>query len=132
AELEQLIAARTQALEDARHALALAHQLQVDNTQLKSMFEQAPGFICVLKGAEHRFEIANAAYRELTGNRDLIGKSVREALPEVEGQGFVDLLDGVFATGRPHLGRDVPLELTDPAGGTVQRYIDFIYQPLLD
>ena len=132
AELEQTIVARTEALEDARRALALASELQLSNTFFQSLFEQAPGFICVLKGPRHVFELANNAYRNLTGNRDLIGMSVREALPEVDGQGFFELLDNVYQSGTPVVGQSVQLELQEGHGRIVTRFIDFVYQPILN
>ena len=132
AELEQTIVARTEALEDARRALALASELQLSNTFFQSLFEQAPGFICVLKGPTHVFELANNAYRNLTGNRDLIGKSVREALPDVDGQGFFELLDKVYQSGTPVVGQSVQLELMEGPGKIATRFIDFIYQPILN
>jgi PAS domain S-box-containing protein len=131
-ELEQTIIERTRALDEARQALALANELQVSNTFFQDLFEQAPGFICVLKGPQHVFDLANGAYRRLTGNRELLGKPVREALPDVEGQGFFELLDKVFETGKPVVGQSVQLELQDGPGRIVTHFIDFIYQPILN
>ena len=132
AELEQTIQARTAALEEARSQLARANALQLSNAFFHSLFEQAPGFICVLKGPAHVFELANGAYRKLTGERELIGRGVREALPDAEGQGFFELLDKVYQTGTPVVGQSVQLELQESPGKIVTRFIDFVYQPILD
>jgi signal transduction histidine kinase/DNA-binding response OmpR family regulator len=132
-ELERMVAARTEALAEAHAALKLAGELQGDKTHLQRLFEQAPGFICVLRGPDHNYELANAAYRRLIGGRDLIGKSVRAVLPELAGQGFFELLDEVYRTGKPFIGRAVPLDLQLEADGPLERrYLDFIYQPVLD
>ena len=131
-ELERTIIERTRALDEARQALALADELQISNTFFQSLFEQAPGFICVLKGPQHVFNLANGAYRKLTGNRELLGKPVREALPDIEGQGFYELLDKVYETGKPVVGQSVQLELQEGPGRIVTHYIDFIYQPILN
>jgi PAS domain S-box-containing protein len=94
-------------------------------------FDQAPAFISVVEGPEHRFRYANAAYRQLVGHRELMGLPVRTAFPEVEGQGYFELLDGVLATGTPYRGEETPLMLQrDPDGPLEQRYVDFVYQPL--
>ena len=61
---------------------------EADAERQRRLFEQAPGFIAILAGHDHVFEFANAAYRRLIGERDPSGKTVREALPDVEGQGF--------------------------------------------
>jgi PAS domain S-box-containing protein len=131
-ELERLIAERTAALEQAEAALAQAHQLQGDKLHLLQLFDQAPGFVAVLKGSEHRFELANRAFYQLVGRSDLIGKSVREALPEVVDQGFVELLDKVFGNGEPFIGYNVEVTVQPEADSTpVTRWLNFIYQPVV-
>jgi signal transduction histidine kinase/DNA-binding response OmpR family regulator len=132
-ELERMVEERTRALADAHAALRLANELQGDKMHLQRLFEQAPGFICVLRGPDHVYELANAAYRRLIGGRELIGMPLRAVLPEVERQGFADLLDTVYRTGRSYVGRAAPVELNnDPAQGPELRYLDFIYQPVVD
>lgn len=106
--------------------------LDAERESLKRMFEQAPGFLSVLSGPEHRFVIANQASRTLVGHRDVTGKTVKEALPELMEQGFVDLLDRVYETGEPYVGRGVPVKLDHrPGGGLAERFLDFIYQPIV-
>lgn len=105
--------------------------LQADRDDLQRLFVQAPGFIAVLRGPEHVFDIVNDAYQQLVGQRDLIGRSVREALPEVAEQGFVELLDKVYATGDPFIGRRLPVKLLrNRIGDAEDRYVDFVYQPV--
>jgi PAS domain S-box-containing protein len=132
-ELERLVAARTEALEQARASLERAQQLQGDKTHLLQLFDQAPGFICFMKEPDHRFELANKAYYQLVGHRDLIGRSVREAFPEVEGQGFFELLDRAFTTGEPFIGHNAPISVQERPGSPMKkRYVDFVYQPIID
>ena len=102
-----------------------------ESGRLKALFEQAPGFMALLRGPEHVFELANASYRRMLGDRELIGRSVREAMPDAEGQGFFELLDTVLQSGEPYVGRQVPLTLANgPEARTV--FVDFIYQPIAD
>jgi PAS domain S-box-containing protein len=102
-------------------------------TQLRALLEQAPGFVAVLGTREHRFVMANAAYRKLVGGRDLIGKTVGEALPEIIAQGFVDTLDRVFATGEPYFGdREEVMMQTSPDGELEQMFLEFIFQPIFN
>ena len=97
------------------------------------MFAQSPSFSALLLGPEHRFLLVNPAYQQLIGHRDVVGLTVREAVPEVEGQGFFDLLDEVFATGKPFIGKDVKIVLQrEPDGPADTRYLDFVYQPITD
>ena len=60
-----------------------------------------PGFISVLSGPSHVYEYVNEAYVAISGQREFIGRGVREVFPELEGQGVFELLDQVYATGRP-------------------------------
>lgn len=71
---------------------------------LRQLFDEAPGFMAVLRGPQHVFEIANAAHRSLHRGRDVTGMTVAEAVPEAAAQGFTALLDQVRATGCPIAG----------------------------
>ncbi len=110
----------------------IERELEAERKSLKLMFEQAPGFIAMLSGPEHRFTMVNAAYRALVAGRDVVGRKVAEALPEVVEQGFVRLLDQVYASGEPYIGRGAPVNLQHgPEGVLGQRTLDFIYQPIV-
>ncbi len=101
--------------------------------RLWPFFRQAPGLIAILSGPDHVFEFANPAYLDLVGGRDVIGRRVRDALPELEGQGVVAQLDTVYATGEPFIGRRVPLTFrAHPDAPPETRHIDFVYQPVTD
>ncbi|HEU4850816.1 MAG TPA: response regulator [Telluria sp.] len=128
AELEALVQERTRALEETSNALSLARQLQVDKNKLLQLFGQAPGFLAVLRGPGHVYELTNTSYDQLIGHRAVAGKPIREALPELAGQGLYELLDKVYQTGEPFVGYDVEVHLGIPLE-TV--FVDFIYQPLL-
>jgi PAS domain S-box-containing protein len=109
----------------------LLKQVAAERQRLAEIIRQAPSFMCVLRGPQHVFELANDRYYDVVGRRDLIGRTVREAFPEVEGQGFFELLDRVYATGEPFSGRGMRLALRHegrPAAD--ERYVEFVYQPL--
>jgi len=120
-------------LRRAETVQAANRQLETERNRLVDMFMQAPGFVAVLAGPEHVFEMCNDAYRQLTGHRDLVGKPLRQALPEVEEQGFIRLLDDVHATGEPFEGREMPVLLQRTPGGPLETvYLNFIYHPIRD
>ena len=101
--------------------------------RLREMFEPSSSFVAVLRGSEHRFELTNSAYRQLTGQRDVIGKTVREALPELLDQGFLRLLDSVYSSGQAFTGHAMPLTILRHDGSAPEPCtIDFVYQPLRD
>jgi PAS domain S-box-containing protein len=108
-------------------------QADQDVERLAQLFQQAPGFMALLRGPEHIFELVNPAYTELVGRRDLVGQPVRAVFPDIEGQGFFELLDSVFASGEAYstLGAPITLQAT-PDRPARERLIDFVYQPIRD
>ncbi|MGZ3182058.1 MAG: hybrid sensor histidine kinase/response regulator [Telluria sp.] len=118
--------------ETTEQVLAARHRA-AELERLRHLFQQAPGVIAVLRDPEHVFEIANDAYLRLVGHRDVRGKAVREALPELEGQGFFDLLDRVYQSGEPYIGSELPVRLRHTAEGEIEeRFVSFVYQPIFD
>lgn len=99
---------------------------------LENILTHAPAMICILRGPEFVFEVANERYYQLVGNRDLIGKPARQAIPEAEGQGFFELLEEVYQTGKAYIGNEVPINLDDGEKKLKNSYLDFVYQPTFD
>ncbi|MFO1046560.1 MAG: PAS domain-containing protein [Geminicoccaceae bacterium] len=112
----------------------LARQNAVaQHEHLSQLFQDAPGFMAQLDGPEHVFTFANAAYQRLIAHRQVIGRTVVEALPEIVGQGFVELLDQVYRTGEHFRGHAVPVTVQrTPDAAPEERLLDFIYQPMRD
>lgn len=116
-----------------------AQRVQEDNRALDAarrhlteIFEQAPGFVSFLRGPDYVFEIANAAYGQLIGHRDIVGRKLKDALPELAGQGFFELLDQVRETGQSVVGRGSRVLLQRrPESGPDELFVDFIFQPIL-
>lgn len=95
------------------------------------LFEEAPGFVALTEGADHRFVFANAAYLKLVHKPEVVGLTVDEALPELREQAFPAILDEVFSSGNRFVAADVPIQLCDSNGsGTFRRYVSFVYEPL--
>ncbi|MDO7845082.1 PAS domain-containing protein [Hymenobacter sp. M29] len=109
-----------------------AAQLAEQQNLLHQILRQLPAFVATLSGPEHRFSFANDLYQQLVAGRATLGASVAEALPEVVEQGFIQVLDQVYATGQPYLGREVAVILHPPGQPTAQHYLDLTYQPLTD
>ena len=108
-------------------------RLAEDIERQRRLFQCAPGFIAILRGPEHIFEFVNDAYIRLTGDRDFIGKAVRDAVPDVQDQGYYELLDRVFTTGERFVAHQKPIRLARRQGGSLEeRFIDFIYEPVID
>lgn len=103
-----------------------------ERERLQSMFEQAPGFMALLSGRDHRYVLANRAYRALTGGRSLLGLRVREAVPELAQPGILDQLDRAFEEGVTLRGEAVPLALRNADAEGELTFVDFVLQPIRD
>ncbi len=119
-------------VEKTRTILAVK-QLEQERATFADLFEQAPTFMALLRGPQHVFDRVNPGYAKLVGHRDVVGKTVAQALPEAVEQGFVDLLDRVFQTGVAFSGNAVEFAVQSVPGGRADlRYLDFVYQPIRD
>jgi signal transduction histidine kinase len=121
----------TQRIESERRSreveLLLAEQRE---NMLRAVFDQAPSFVSVLRGPSYTFELANDAYYQLIGHRDILSKPLLEALPELADQGIVDILDEVVRTGVSFVGRAMPVLLSRTSDAAPdERFVDFIFYP---
>jgi PAS domain S-box-containing protein len=117
----------------ARVAQEINQALQAERSRLRHLFDHSPGFVYFTQGPEHVIEQANNAFYELVGTRDVIGKQLKDAFPDIAGQGFHELHDTVYRTGQRYLGhaKRVVLKKT-PEAEPVECYVDLVYQPIMD
>jgi signal transduction histidine kinase/DNA-binding response OmpR family regulator len=114
----QIVRAKVRSVEEA-HALRLAR-----------IFEHAPVGVAILRGPAHVFEFANHMYLGMVGNRPVVGMPAAVALPELRAQGVFELLDSVFTSGLPHVGRALRLFVDRGGDSPDECFFDFVYQPL--
>jgi PAS domain S-box-containing protein len=108
-----------------------AEALDLELSRLATLFEQAPGFLAVLRGPQHVFELINPAYSQLIGHRDVVGKAILKAMPEIRGQGFVELLDRVYRSGKPFVGSELQMYLQrEPGAPLEEHHFNFVYQAM--
>ncbi len=87
--------------------------------------------IAIVSGPELRFEFANPRYLELVGDRPLLGLTTRQAFPELEGQGAIEVVERVYRTGEPFASTDFRTLLNRGPGGTPQEgFFHLVYEPL--
>jgi two-component system, chemotaxis family, CheB/CheR fusion protein len=99
---------------------------------LHGYFMDSPAIFAILKGPDHVFEFANLQHIRYTGNRDIIGKKIDEALPELVGQGFIDIIEQVYKTGEPYVGNELPASLQQEDGTIKQVFVNVNYQAIKD
>lgn len=99
---------------------------------LLTSFTQAPIAICVLRGNEFKVELANDLYLQLIDKKkSFIGKPLFESLPELEGQGIREMLNGVMTDGIAFNGKEIEV-LLHRKDHIEQTFFNFTYQPLKD
>jgi len=131
--LKAVAGSGTELFERAREVDEAHRQLAEESAQFRRLFMQAPGFIAIVTEPAHIFAFCNTAYYQLIGHRQVIGKPVREALPEVVEQGFIQLLDQVFNSGEAFVGEGISVLLQRTRGARPEeRFVDFVYQPIRD
>ncbi len=119
------------AARDVTEEVEAKRDLATEREQLAQIFEQAPNFMAVLRGPEHRFERVNPGYIALVG-RDVSGLPIAEVLPEAVEQGFVALLDEAYRSGEPYSAAGTLFVVQPKDAPAHERYVDFVYQPLRD
>lgn len=129
----------TQAVIDAERAEKMRAEISVQAQQISSLrhiadlFEQAPAFMAVLTGPEHRVAFVNSGYLKLIGYRDIVGKTIAEGLPDASAQGYVALLDQVYRGGEAYTAEGARYEVQPTPDGPVnERFVDFVFQPIRD
>jgi PAS domain S-box-containing protein len=124
------ITERKQEREIRDRALAEA---QAARAELQGVFMQAPAAIATTRGSNHVTETANPLYMQIVNKREMLGKPAREIFPELQGQGFFELLDQVYASGEPFVGKEMRAMFDRNSDGILEEsFWNFVYQPLVD
>jgi two-component system, LuxR family, sensor kinase FixL len=117
---------------NATAAKRVERTLRDENSWLNKLFAEAPVFIAYGSGPECRIEFTNHAFDRLLNDRQLVGLTVDEAVPEMERSGLRKLLRDVFESGKPFIGSNMRVEFDRPDGPPSTHYLDFMYQPVRD
>lgn len=121
---------KVKALAQAAKAQA---SISTERDRLTNFFMQAPAGICILDGPDLKFELINPLYQQLFPGRELLGKPLLDAVPEVKGSAIWDILQSVYTTGKTFEGNELLIPLARTTDGPVEdRYFNFIYQAKTD
>ena len=115
---------------DVTQSVLARRAIEAEREELQRIFMQAPVAIAIREGPAHVFTLANPAYRALIGDREVLGKPLLLALPDLQGQGLDQLLDRVLTTGEPFIGTEVPVRLDRTGTGQLEdRFFDLVFSP---
>ncbi|WP_437929467.1 STAS domain-containing protein [Sorangium sp. So ce291] len=131
---ERRIAALERALAQAQAELS---DLRSTHQSLHDMLMHARTPVCMWRGDDLAFTLVNPAYCASLPGRQLLGRPLldvlREVLSEEAAQGFHALVNGVYRTGQPFLGSEVPVKLHDPEKDREElRWFNIVYAPVRD
>lgn len=99
---------------------------------LEQLFTDSPAAMSVVVGPDHVYQRTNSEFHRMTGlDHSIIGRQVRDVLPELGSQGIIQILDEVYRTGKAYVTSESPVIL-DRNGHPSQFYLDFTYQPIRD
>jgi len=111
---------------------ATSREAEAARARMYDLLMQAPAAMTILRGPEHRFEFVNPLVLRMRGRVDLVGKTAREAMPELVEQGILAILDEVYTTVTPFVGTEFPLRVDRRGDGVLEEgYYNLVYQPLL-
>ncbi|QRN93262.1 PAS domain S-box protein [Archangium violaceum] len=116
----------------SREVEAARAETEAERRRLRQLFTEAPAGIALLQGPEHVYVLSNPFNSELIGNRPVLGKPVREALPKAEEQGFIRVLDRVYTTGETYVAKEGLTLLPQPDGTLRALYLNLVVQPTHD
>lgn len=119
-------------LRDLRKEILSKQALSESESRFQNLVGQVPVAIGLLKGFHMVIETANESMLNLWGkDEDIIGRPVMDALPELKGQGFLELLQDVYQTGNPFYGYEILAQIVRN-GQKVACYFNFVYAAVRD
>jgi len=125
-------------IDEQKRAVEIADAAQMRTQQererLRRIFHLAPAAITLYHGPSFITDLINPTAEAILGaGRAVLGKPLREVVPELEDDGIFDILDRVYATGEPFQAKGMRLVFTR-AGETEpsESFWDFVLQPLND
>lgn len=129
---EELYATNEELSETQLDLQKIIVELEISEGKLRYMLADAPIAIALLTGPDLIVEAANKKMLEVWGkDGSVVGKALAQALPELAGQQFLNLLDNVFTTGEAYYGNEVKA-LLEQDGKIEEVYSNFVYHPLKD
>lgn len=119
--------------ESAQELLRTRNTVEKQRDRMKRFLMEAPAGICILEGPDMVYEFINPVYQQLFPGRELLGKALLEAVPELSDQPVVDILREVYRSKRTFEGQALLIPLPNAETSRMEEhFFNFIYQPKFD
>jgi signal transduction histidine kinase len=106
--------------------------MSTETKRWQAIFRELPACVAITRGPSHTLEFTNAAYDRSSNSRDVVGKCLGDAHPELHRQGIIDLADKIFREAIPFSSNEFPAEIDFPDGTKETRYFNGTIIPLKD
>ncbi|MGI4742068.1 MAG: PAS domain-containing sensor histidine kinase [Janthinobacterium lividum] len=114
---------------DVTEQVRARQEREAQRQEFEQLFRQAPAPIVILDGPDLVFQLVNPAYQLIFPGRELAGKPLLEALPELVGTPIPELFQHVYQTGEPVTVHEMPLQMARHQGQAPEEiYWTFTYQ----
>ena len=118
---------------DASERVTARALLEDERMRLDAVFANVSAALAIVRGPEAIFERTNQSYEALFVDRPLVGKPLLEALPELRGQKFPELISSVFRTGVAYVEREALALLRRTSEGALEeRFFDQSYTQIAE
>lgn len=123
----------TKIMRDMTEQKEIEQNLETERQNLEVLFNQAPALIAILRGRKGIIEFFNPTFQKLWNNRKVLGKPMRKAFPELEGQGWFELVEQVYDSRKPVFGTETPAQFDrNNDGRPEEAFFNFVYQPYIN
>ena len=114
----------------SQHLAQLA--VSASEQKFRNLIAESPVACALFSGRDLVIEYTNEPMIKIFGKGNSVqGKKLKDALPELEGQPYLELLDQVYQTGIAYQSTNSPSDLV-VNGQLATYYFDFSYTPLFD
>lgn len=96
----------------------------IPRANLYVLLMNAPAAVCIVRGRDHVIELANPPFRQLTGDKEILGQPAGSAFAT---DALLQPLDGVLHGGEAALLNEVSIPCGEPGQ---ERIFTFVYQPM--
>ena len=127
---EEMAASNEELRSSQEYLTEVNHELSESEGRFRSLIEQSPVAIATLKGRELVIDCVNEMILKIWGkDQSVVGKPLHTALPELQDQPFLQILDDVYTSGKPFYGSEAKVML-EQEGRLTDLFVNFVYQPI--